>query len=385
MVRVLTFVEFYLPGYTAGGPIRTIANLVDQLGDRLDFKLITRDADPRDPRPYADVVRDAFQQIGKAKVFYATPGRLSFASLRRLIGETPHDVLYLNSFSSPDFTIKPLLLRRFGLLPDVPVVVASRGEFSEKALAIKPLKKRSYLAFAKALGLYEGVTWQASSAYEREDIYRQFGADSRVVIASNLPEVVPARPVHSDKRLGALKLLFLARIARMKNVDGALRMLEGVEAPITFDIYGPMEDEALWAECLRLIERLPPGIQVQYRGHLLHHQVREVMAEYDLLFFPTHGENYGHVIAEALSAGCPVLVSDRTPWRGLEAKQAGWDVPLEDVERFRSILRRCVAMNAEAHVAWRRGALAHAREVMHDPQAVAKNYELFVRAATRAR
>ena len=35
--------------------------------------------------------------------------------------------------------------------------------------------------------------------------------------------------------------------------------------------------------------------------------------EYDLLFLPTKGENFGHVILESMSAGTPVLISDTTP------------------------------------------------------------------------
>jgi hypothetical protein len=44
------------------------------------------------------------------------------------------------------------------------------------------------------------------------------------------------------------------------------------------------------------------------------------LAEYDLFLFPTLGENYGHVISEALASGCPVVISDQTPWRNLEAE-----------------------------------------------------------------
>jgi hypothetical protein len=32
-LKIMTFVGSYLPGYKAGGPIRTLANIVDRLGD----------------------------------------------------------------------------------------------------------------------------------------------------------------------------------------------------------------------------------------------------------------------------------------------------------------------------------------------------------------
>jgi glycosyltransferase involved in cell wall biosynthesis len=42
-------------------------------------------------------------------------------------------------------------------------------------------------------------------------------------------------------------------------------------------------------------------------------------AQYDLFAFPSRGENFGHVVLESLSVGTPVLVSDRTPWKGGES------------------------------------------------------------------
>jgi glycosyltransferase involved in cell wall biosynthesis len=53
---------------------------------------------------------------------------------------------------------------------------------------------------------------------------------------------------------------------------------------------------------------------VQYRGPIAPDEVSNTFARYDLFVFPTQGENFGHVIFEALRAGTPVLLSDRTPW-----------------------------------------------------------------------
>ena len=58
-------------------------------------------------------------------------------------------------------------------------------------------------------------------------------------------------------------------------------------------------------------------------------QVHETFGKYDLFVFPTRGENFGHVIPEALAAGTPILLSDRTPW--LEDQSFGLQVlPLKE-------------------------------------------------------
>ena len=77
---------------------------------------------------------------------------------------------------------------------------------------------------------------------------------------------------------------------------------------------------AYWEKCQRIIDDLPENIQVKYNGTIGHEKVVREMASHDLFFLPTLGENFGHVIFEALAAGCPILISDQTPWRNLEKR-----------------------------------------------------------------
>lgn len=191
-LKILTSVGYYLPGYKAGGPIRTLANMVDRLGDEFWFKIVTADRDFKDTKPYPGIKVDGWNRGGKAEAYYMSPKRRSLRDFKRLFCSTKYDVLYLNSFFSPDFTIKPLLLRRLRLIPDRPLVIAPRGEFSPGALGLKSLKKRVYILVAKAFGLYRSALWQASSEHEEADIRHWFGSEIRVVIAPDLPPLIHA-------------------------------------------------------------------------------------------------------------------------------------------------------------------------------------------------
>ena len=71
----------------------------------------------------------------------------------------------------------------------------------------------------------------------------------------------------------------------------------------------------------------------------------KVFSSYDVFLFPTFGENYGHVIAEALMAGCVVITSDQTPWGELNLFDSGWDIPLKDKEIFTEKLEELYKMN----------------------------------------
>lgn len=335
-LRVLTFLNYYLPGYKAGGPLRTIANMVDHLGDEFDFCIVTRDRDEGDLVAYPGIVPDVWVSVGKAKVLYLSPQSQSLRFLYDLIGQTTHDVLYLNSFFDGSYTVRPLLARRMLTKSQrKPLIVAPRGEFSAAAFRLKGLKKTTYLWLSKLAGMYSDAYFQASSNFEAQDIVRVLGVCSqRIKIAIDLPQKFVQTPVPSTATAGradGISIIFLSRISPMKNLDFALRILQQAKCNIRFDIFGPISDPGYWGQCQALIDTMPKSVVVRYCGCVSPPEVQQTFAAYDLFLFPTRGENYGHVIAEALSAGTPVLISDRTPWRNLEADGLGWDIPTESV------------------------------------------------------
>ena len=162
-------------------------------------------------------------------------------------------------------------------------------------------------------------------------------------------------------------------------------MLKDLAGEISFDIYGPIEDTSYWEECQTMISALPPNVCVAYHGPLEHEKIRQVFAGHDLFLFPTLGENYGHVICESLAAGCPVLISDQTPWLGLEQRGAGWAIALDDRGRFRSILQQCVDADGERQDALSASAMQYAETVTSAPGIIAANRRLFQLASVVVR
>lgn len=383
--QILTLTAFYLPGYKGGGPIRTIASMVDILGDEFDFRIVALDRDLGCDEPYPGIIVNEWKQVGKAQVMYVAPGALTFTFLRHLINSTPHEVLYLNSCFSTRDSIMPLLLRRFGLIHSPVTIVAPRGEFSKGALNLKYYKKKIYLSGVKLFGLYRNITWQASSLHEKEDILAIFSQTrlnaevSSIAIAPDLSQ--PGKSAKGYKResknTGVLKAVFLSRISPKKNLAGALSMLGRVKGEVIFDIYGPLEDLLYWEKCQNIIKTLPVNVRVQYKGIVSHNQVVEVFQNYHLFFFPTLGENFGHVIIEALVAGCPILISDQTPWRNLETAGVGWDIPLDQPEKFTELLQQCVDMDNASMQEFSARAMEYGLEKALDADVIRQNRELF--------
>ena len=67
------------------------------------------------------------------------------------------------------------------------------------------------------------------------------------------------------------------------------------------------------------------------------------------ILLPTLGENFGHVISEALVGGCPVIISDQTPWRDLEKEQVGWDIDLNDEVSFVNAIQYCINLDHDQY------------------------------------
>jgi len=380
----------YLPGYKAGGPVRTLANLIEWLGDELQFRVLTSDRDSGERQPYTDIERGTWQSVGKAQVLYLSPQELGLPNLHRTLNDLQYDLLYLNSFFSP-LTAKIMFMRRVGLIPGKPIVLAPRGEFSPGALSLKRFKKRLYIFLARGAGLYKSIVWQASSRYEAQDISSVFGGDidsetSSICIAPNLPsmslcEIRPERRL--PKQVGSVEIIFLSRIVRKKNLDVALKFLAHVSGKVQFDIYGPVEDLPYWQECQALISQLPADVQVRYSSVVTPDRVIETFSQYHLFLFPTRGENFGHVILEALCAGCLVLTSDQTPWRNLVEKRVGWDVPLSEPARFWAVLDEMFSMDDLTFREWSQSARRYGEEFTQNPALIQANRDLFLTALAR--
>lgn len=366
--RVLCFASYFLPGFRAGGPIRSLQRAIEALSGDFDFGVVTRDRDAAARRPFTGVAYDRWSEAEGIPTWYLRPPHWSPGVLRRVIADFAPDLLYFQSFLDPSLVAMPLLLRRLGLLPrDVPALVAPRGEFAPGALALKSRQKAAWLILVRRLGLYRGLSWHASNEIEADQVRAQWGHGARVLVAQDLPpRLSGSAPTRCRKMAGSLRLVFLSRISPMKNLDGALRILGMVRTPMSLDIYGTQESAKYWKECERVRRDLPAHITVNYLGIAPPEDVVDVMSQYDLFFLPTLGENFGHVILEALLAGCPVLISDRTPWRQLKERRAGQDLSLDRPEGFVEALEKFAAMNDEQFQEWSDGAARLGREYCED-------------------
>ncbi|MCC7502520.1 MAG: glycosyltransferase family 4 protein [Flavobacteriales bacterium] len=373
--KVLVFIDWYLPGYKAGGPVRSMANLVDHLRDRVDLHIVTTNADYTEQTPYTGVTSDSWTTLpGGEKVWYASTSGVNKATWRKILWQENWATVYINGLYSRWFSVMPLWLLRGSSLRRV---VAARGMLAKGMMKHGSLKKRAFLAVMKLLGCYKDVIFQGTNVEEVEDVKHWIGAATTVHLVSNLGrQLKNTSPAPRTKIPGEIRLLSVARIAVEKNTLFAIQCLEQVNGKVTYDLYGPIYDQAYWKQCEAAIAKLPSSIAVTYKGAIAPEAVGELFTSYHALFMPSQGENFGHTMVEALASGLPLLISDRTPWRELEPKRAGWDLSIDGRSLFTEAAQRLVEMDQTAYDPWTLGAFRIGERYLNDPVPVNRTLEL---------
>jgi glycosyltransferase involved in cell wall biosynthesis len=195
--------------------------------------------------------------------------------------------------------------------------------------------------------LYENLIWKATSELEKAEI--QNYVDGKIFVVPNMPpkEIFPSFNVELKPRKNEkeVRLVFLSRIHPKKNLKFLLNLLTQYKDNVLLDIYGLEEDKDYLNDCLKIANKMNERVKVRFRGEVRNKDVPVTLFDYHFFVLPTLGENFGHVIVEALAAGCPLIISNTTPWQRLDEKGIGWDLPLDDCEAWHRVLNFCINMD----------------------------------------
>lgn len=343
---IAVFYSGYLPGEKYGGPVTSIYNFTELLGDSNDIYIICKDHDLNDHTPYPGI-NPGWNETGKAKVMYLSDKDYGKNSFSKILDDIKPDVVYVSSIFSAKQTYPLLSLsnrRR------IPLLLAPRGELNNQALTIRAGKKRVYLRFLKALNKLSSAFFQATSEEERQSIFRELSVDSnRVFLLPNVP-TLPHRKESIEKKANQLKMCSVGRIVENKNLIIALNAVVSSSAWIQFDIFGPIEDEEYWEKCQSVISLAPENTRINYKGVFSPNKMRDEYSKYDCLISPTEFENYGQSIVEAMLHDVPVIISEgTTPWDDISDFEAGFTIPLQDKSGFLQAIDALSAMDSEQY------------------------------------
>ena len=345
---VLIAIDWYLPAFRAGGPIRSVSNLVAALGDEIDFHIVCGNRDLNADEPLD--VPNGWTTAGKAQVRYLSPEEWTAKVWRSLLVEVQPDRLYLNSLYSGPFSRLPWkVARKMG----VPTTLAARGMLGAGALSIKPWRKRLWLTIQRLTGRYSNLTWHASTEQEAGEI-RAWFPQAEIQTALNLP--VPFQPLpcttgedHSEVHSPvAIRLLSVGRVHPIKNYSFGLELAQSLSSPdrpVLYHIVGPLEDKEE-AGRLRAEAEGMEFVELKLEGPVHPHETEAHFGWAQLVLVPSFNENFGHAVAEAVAGARPAIVSDQTAWSTMDPGDAVRCLPL-DLDRWHTAARALLDLSQD--------------------------------------
>ena len=357
--QILSFIDWYEPAFKAGGPVRSMVNLVNLLkGNAALFVMCgNKEID-------GTLLNIEYNQWTKGnqgeQVFYtSTPSLKQLKSWKK---ENPNGVFHINGIYSLKFSILPLLFAKY-FFPKTKVIVSPRGMLNKGALEIKSSKKQVFLTLAKLLGLFKKVTWHATSDEEKSRIKNVFPSVNPIQVLSNVPVAPSKTESRPPKIKGQLKMYTATRVVPIKKLETILKALTQfpVQAPIVFDVYGPIEDKH-YADSLQELAKNITDFELNFKGSIEPHKLQQSTANYHLFCLPSANENFGHSIYEAFAAACPVLISDQTPWKNLYPQKVGFDLPLAELQPFSNAISMFTNMTQQEWEEWSNASLQFAKQ-----------------------
>lgn len=215
------------------------------------------------------------------------------------------------------FSYVPSCAAAIARFKDIPYTVRTMGQIAPWALSQSELKKRVYMSLVERRNLQKAAAIHCTTAAEAEDV-RLFGLQTPTI---TLPLGVPIPTAISDakaqlcQRYGIEKkcpiVLFLSRIHYKKQPDLLLRCLKRLKEQhrdCHLVIAGSGDVE--YVEGLKALAKgLEIEEQVTFTGFVSGFEKDLLFQGSDLFALPSHSENFGIAVAEALAASLPVVIT----------------------------------------------------------------------------
>lgn len=228
---------------------------------------------------------------------------------------------------------------------NIPLLVTPRGTLEPHCLSVKKWKKKIAMALYQKSDLNTADCLLATADMEAEH-FKLLGLNNPIAVIPNGLDVLsyPLRKIAHPKK----QILFLSRLSPKKGIPLLLEawsQLANDYPEWSLLIVG--NGESLYINQLNE-EIKSHGIvsSVKIHSPAFGEEKYRLYCESSLFVLPTYSENFGMVIAEAMSCGIPVITTKGTPWEILNTRNAGWWIDLS-VKNLRETLSNAMSLSEE--------------------------------------
>lgn len=298
---------------TTGGPARSVTQL---LGGMLYKKGL--EVSLRCERSSSPIIKDFESSRGSIHFHQSTRlGKLKGLE-KQILNQTP-DLLHGQGLWEMPVHQMAVMARKLG----IPYFISARGMLDEWSINHKSLKKKIALAAYQKRDLEGALVLHATSASELRNI-RKAGFENAVAVIPNGITVPAEEELLYVKTTG--RVLFLSRLVPNKGIEELIDAWQKIKPArkegFILDIVGEGKPDYVRFLKDKLNEK--DEQHIRFHGAAYGKEKESFYKNAELFVLPTYTENFGIVVAEALSYGVPVITTKGAPWEDLETHGAGW-------------------------------------------------------------
>jgi glycosyltransferase involved in cell wall biosynthesis len=286
---------------------------------------------------------ELFESMGLTP-FHKTRVKILFEAYTAILEVEKPDIVHVNGL----WNYENSLFQKAAQLLNIKVILTPHGMLEPYILKRNTLKKKLALFLYQKQSLKNADAIHATAVSELDQIQKLGYYNPSVIIPNGIDtSVIPQKKWEINKEIKTKNLLFLSRVHPKKGIDVLIKAVSKLEDKnLMITIAGNAEKDyinelKMLAKDYNVIEKF------KFVGPLYGKEKWELYSESDLFILPTHSENFGIVIAEALHIGLPVITTTGTPWKELQTNSCGWWIDLS-VLNLVDTLKEVISLDNEA-------------------------------------
>lgn len=254
------------------------------------------------------------------------PPSASLTDYIRILKEGAYDIIHSQCIWVPSYHKVAVAARKL----NIPYIITPRGTLEPWSLEQKKWKKRLAMLLYQKTDLEEAACILATADMEASHI-RDLNIKTPIAIIPNGIDVSEYQCRKAESRVFVKKqILFLSRIHEKKGIEYLIDSWNSLK-----DIYPDWNVVIAGNGEVDYIERLKKtiisyGLEkcIRIIPPVFGKEKYDLYCQSSLFVLPTYSENFGMVIAEAMSCGVPCITTNGTPWQELNENNLGWCIDL---------------------------------------------------------